>query len=91
MSESAAEPGPAGEPTTVPATAVPSAEGNPALQIPFRTIFWTVVSFTAGFWLAFLILTLAGPHTEEAKTAVETVKNAGISGIGTIFGLAGEH
>ncbi|MCX4653897.1 hypothetical protein OG249_18655 [Streptomyces microflavus] len=73
----------------------PAGEGSAAttegsrLQIPFRTIFWTVVSFTAAFWIAYLVLVVFGPQSDEAKTAIETLKTAGTSGIGTIFGLAG--
>ena len=84
------EPVPQGTPANSPSQ---PGEQAPAaatpFQIHFKTIFWTVVGFTGLFWLSFLALAVFGPHTDEAKTAMETFKNAGLSGVGTIFGLAG--
>ncbi|AGS71176.1 hypothetical protein B446_21820 [Streptomyces collinus Tu 365] len=48
-----------------------------------------MVGFTAAFWLAYVVLVVTSPHGEQVKTAIETMKGAGLSGLGTIFGLAG--
>lgn len=67
----------------------PESEGQSSFQLPFKTIFWTVVGFTAAFWLVYVGLAVRAPHGEQVKTAMETMKGAGLSGIGTIFGFAG--